>query len=682
MQLKYKSFQVILILPLLLPFIGNTQTLEWWHHQESTSGVFYISSAIDSSENVYTIGRFSDTLSFQLSGISSTVHANGGQDAFIQKNSPSGELQWVYHLSGGSLWEDARDICIDSNGDLIICGNFQDTVNFDPTNTNTTLFSNGNDDVFILKLSGHGVFQWVKQIGSPSQDRGQDCIVDSQNNVYVSGTFSDTLDANPGVGISTHICSPGNNNSFLLKLDSLGNFVWFNNYGNEHNDYINGLTIDNQNNLYLIGSFKDSINFNPNGNPYWAHALFNNSPAYVLKVDQNGQIIWVKHTNGNYGAIGSDVICDDEWNVIVCGSFNGSIDFDPGPGNYSLSSSQNENFLWKLDQNGSFLWVKKMGFSFPSYEDLLSTDPYENIYCIGNFSGTTDLNPGSETHNVTCNDSNSVLVIEFDPNGEFEKAIVFEGNMFENLSSINVSKSWGIYLSGIHQGTFDLDPGIDTVLVNNIGISANAFLLKLDNCSSQSHIDTLNCFEFTSPSGVTYYSDTSFYDTIPNNAGCDSIIKIDLSITHLDTSIIQAGASLIAQQSTAQYQWIDCSTGNPILNATGQGFTPSNNGSYACQIAFNNCVTTTSCLEITNVGITHLNLESIDIFPNPSSGEFSVKTSEDAFGIIQIYDVSGRLVKQLTLSDGLIFNLNQVGIYHCKIQSTNSCTSIKLIVNK
>ncbi len=114
------------------------------------------------------------------------------------------------------------------------------------------------------------------------------------------------------------------------------------------------------------------------------------------------------------------------------------------------------------------------------------------------------------------------------------------------------------------------------------------------------------CESYTAPSGTVFTMSGLYYDTIPNAAGCDSIIAINLTVNPMpDTSVVQAGAMLTASQTGASYQWLDCDNSfAQITGETGQSFTPASmTGSYAVEIDLSGCVDTSACYYLDQTGI-------------------------------------------------------------------------------
>ena len=115
---------------------------------------------------------------------------------------------------------------------------------------------------------------------------------------------------------------------------------------------------------------------------------------------------------------------DPNGNVIVCGSFNHNVDFDPGPNTFNLTSTGNfEAFLTKLNSNGDFIWAKKLGNFNTVYGNInlndVKCDMSGNIYSTGDFSGSCDFDPGAGTYNLVAGGPGDGFVSKLDANGNF-----------------------------------------------------------------------------------------------------------------------------------------------------------------------------------------------------------------------------------------------------------------------
>ena len=126
------------------------------------------------------------------------------------------------------------------------------------------------------------------------------------------------------------------------------------------------------------------------------------------------QFEWAKSFGGTSADYSIDIITDASGNVYTAGSFQGTIDFDPGVGVFNLTS--NGTVIQKMDVSGNFLWAKSLlGTGFRS----ITTDASGNVYTAGIFTGTIDFDPGVGTFNITSNGVITVFVQKMDSSGNF-----------------------------------------------------------------------------------------------------------------------------------------------------------------------------------------------------------------------------------------------------------------------
>lgn len=147
--------------------------------------------------------------------------------------------------------------------------------------------------------------------------------------------------------------------------------------------------------------------------------------------------------------------------------------------------------------------------------------------------------------------------------------------------------------------------------------------------------------------------DTSYTVTSTDANGCtviDSAIITEPSA--IDTTVTRNNFTLMANQTGASYQWLDCNNA-PIPTATMQSYTVMSNGNYTVEITSNGCVDTSTCNSILNVGVNEQRVGklSLNLYPNPNKGLFTVELDENAIGeTIQIMNLSGSLITTIRVN--------------------------------
>ncbi len=195
-----------------------------------------------------------------------------------------------------------------------------------------------------------------------------------------------------------------------------------------------------------------------------------------------------------------------------------------------------------------------------------------------------------------------------------------------------------------------------------------------------------NCDSFISPSGSFTWTTSGVYkDTIPNVAGYDSIITVNLTIRKADASVTQNLSVLTAHASQAIYQWIDCDNGNALLEGeTHQTFTAIKDGSYAVIVTQNGCTDTSAFYSVISTGqIINTFKHNITLYPNPNDGSFSIDLGRiypDAE--ITIAGLDGRIIRRDELINSRMktFQISESpGTYTLIITSGNEKAMFKIL---
>ena len=354
--------------------------------------------AVDGSGNVYTTGRLRGTGDFDPGAGTTNLISAGLDDIFVSKLDANGDFVWAKRM-GGSDYDYGYGIAVDGDGNVYTTGSFRGTVDFDPGAGTTNLISAGLDDIFVSKLDSSGSFVWAKRLGGSSADVAGDIVVDGSGNVYTTGYFGGTADFDPGAG-TADLTPAGSNDIFVSKLDSSGNFVWAKNMGGSGSDGGNGIALDSNGYVYTAGGFWDTADFDPGaGNAELTSA--GGTDIFVSKLDSNGGFVWAKNMGGASNDPMYDMAVDSSGNVYTTGFFLDTADFDPGAGTTNLTSRGGDIFISKLDNNGNFIWAEGIGGADLDLGKGIAVDGSGYVYTTGSFNYTVDFDPGVGTLNLT-----------------------------------------------------------------------------------------------------------------------------------------------------------------------------------------------------------------------------------------------------------------------------------------
>jgi hypothetical protein len=499
----------ILIFSIMIGIKVHAQNFEWaksFGGSYSHNGSYSVT--VDGSGNVYTIGYFGGTADFDPSSNTFNLTSSGGTDIFISKLDASGNFVWAKKI-GGTGNDYGRYICTDPSGNLCITGYFENSADFDPNAGTFTLTSAGYNDIFILKLDADGNFIWAKSIGGAGLDKSYSIATDGLGNVYTTGSFQNTIDFDPGVGVF-NLTPIGNADIFVCKLDANGNFVWAKNMGGSSYDEGNSIDVDNAGNVYVTGYFYGTADFDPTSGVFNMTAPGAYSDIFISKFDTGGNFIWAKQIGGAKDEVSYSINVDLPGYIHISGSFENTVDFDPGTSVFNLTSvGFLDMFVVKLDNNGNLVWAKQMGGS--ANHDIaysVCTDTFGNVYTTGVFSGG-DYDPGPGVYNLV---GNGIFFSKLDIDGNFiwAKQITL-GSYYMNTFRycIVVDNIGNIHTAGEFIGSSDFDPGTG---IFNLGITtfsySGAFIHKMGQTATE--IENI-IYDETSPNIYPNPSNGTFY---------------------------------------------------------------------------------------------------------------------------------------------------------------------------
>ncbi len=182
---------------------------------------------------------------------------------------------------------------------------------------------------------------------------------------------------------------------------------------------------------------------------------------------------------------GEAIKTDAAGNVIIAGSFAGTVDFNPGTGIFTLTAMNGNTgsldmFIQKLDANGNFLWAKQIVGDSSSRAFGIALDASDDIYVTGNFRGTKDFDPGAGIYNLSSKGNADIFVLKLDANGNFIWASTMGGVSNEGGFGIVVDNAGNSFVTGRFLETVDFDPGRSVYSLTSVG-NFDIFVFKLDN---------------------------------------------------------------------------------------------------------------------------------------------------------------------------------------------------------
>ena len=250
---------------------------------------------------------------------------------------------------------------------------------------------------------------------------------------------------------------------------------WAHGIGGASEDFAEAIDVDGAGNIYVTGFFVDTVDFDP-GPGEFNFTSAGGGDVFVMKLDSDGSLVWAAQVEGEFNDEAFGVRVAGDGSVYVTGWFSGAADFDPGPGDATISPSGCFNaFLWKLDGDGNFLWVKQFGDNAAGA--AVDLDAEGNVYIAGTFIGDADFDPGEGASIRSAVGEGDAYLVKLDADGNHLWDASFGGAEDDQPEAISAQGS-RVALSGWFAGTGDFDPGDGTTNLTSAG-GDDAFAVQL-----------------------------------------------------------------------------------------------------------------------------------------------------------------------------------------------------------
>ena len=553
-----------------------------------------IDITVDNNGNVYVASELRDTADFDPGpGVFNLMPKGVGWDAFIAKYDPNGNLVWAKKFQGpGDTCPRSDAVAVDNNNNVIICGNFNNTVDFDPGPGTFNLTSTAHIQSYIVKLTSNGDFIWAKQFGnSPVVHHDSniaDVKCDAQGNIYTVGNFSGLCDFDPGPGTYT-LNGTSMNDGYIAKLTPNGDLTWAKRIGNpvpEEWDFAvsRGLTLDNAGNVYTAGNFRGIFDFDPGTNTHLITSRYDD--WYVLKLNNQGNFIWVATMGGTDGDECGDVEVDNTGNAYAIGRVGRIADMDPGPGVFNLTSvgPYGSSAIVKLNSSGGFVAAGPFDGAGSCLTSRSTMDHLNNIYITGYMYGTIDFDPGPNVSTVS-GQTYSPMVVKLAKCNNATTATL-------NISACNNYT--------LNNQTYDTSGTYYTTIPNAANCDSVITLhLTINKKSSQQNIAICQGSSFFA-GGADQITAGTYIDTLRSSLNCDSIVTTYLTVNAApkpdlgsDKNICTGTQASFNAGSFASYLWQD--------GCTAQTFTANQAGTYYVTVEDNRKCTGSDTVRINAV---------------------------------------------------------------------------------
>lgn len=323
---------------------------------------------------------------------------------------------------------------------------------------------------------------------------------------------------------------------------------WSKNVGGVANDIGHSVAVDALGNIYTIGEFRGTADFDPGSDAFslTAGGVFS---IFITKLDPAGNFIWAKQIHASAIHAHFSITLDESANLYITGNFQDTVDFDPNEGIFKLAATYNTDdmFFLKLDSSGNFIWAKNIG-GISKYESTqsITVDKTGNVYITGSCEGNTDFDPSPATFYLSSAGSEDIFVLKLDTFGNFIWAKRMGGQLDDYGYSIVVDALSNVYIAGYFTSKADFDPGERTLFLTSKGVH-DAFITKLDSSGNLVWVKQVGGTKQDVAQAITldfngdlyvsgYFEDKVDFDSGKDIFNLTSIINDDIFVLKLDSS--------------------------------------------------------------------------------------------------------------------------------------------------
>ena len=392
-----------------------------------------------------------------------TLHANEDIGYLLLAEIPPVTSAWTKQF-GTTESDSVSAIAVNSSNQVIVVGTTEGSI--ESTNFGIT-------DIFVRKYSNSGNALWTRQFGTNSIDQANAVVVDSLDNIFVTGYTNGSLEgSNLGIG-----------DIFIRKYDTNGNVIWTRQFGTSSNEGAEAIAIDSNDHVVVAGytwgtiesgnlGFRDIFvrKYNNNGTVLWtkqfgstnvdmaraiaigsdnsivivgdtsgdlAGSNFGSDDAFVRKYHSNGNVVWTKQ----FGSFGIDsangVAVNSNNQIVVVGETAGDLS--------SSNLGLQDVFVRQYDTDGNSLWTKQFGSADTDIANSVAIDNDDNILVTG------------ETYMGNNTGVYDVFIRQYDNNDNVLWSQEFGTGVLDNDKAygVAVDSNNNVFIAGFTQGDLE-----------------------------------------------------------------------------------------------------------------------------------------------------------------------------------------------------------------------------------
>ena len=509
-------------------------------------------TAINSS--TYTIteqNNFIFSVNKNISGFTSVININAG--GYTSINGTNGIF--------GAL----ESTTFDKNVDIPITLSIVNSV----TNSVITSLSLNIHWVQVTLQAKMATYFETTQLTIMNQD------IDENGNIYmigsyISGSTVTLKNASGTTPVNSDITLPSSvfNEAFIVKYNSSGVVQWATSINGTSNDVGNSITLDSDNNIYIIGRYNSTSTItlkNASGISQVNSdiTLPAANAAFIVKYNSSGVVQWATSIDGTGNDIGNSITLDSDNNIYVTGGYNSTstITLKNASGISQVNSditlpAANAAFIVKYNSSGVAQWATSIDGTFSDSGNSITLDSDNNIYVAGRYysTSTTILKNASGISQVNSDITlpssllNAAFIVKYNSSGVAQWATSIDGTGNDIGNSITLDSDNNIYVTGGYNSTSTITlknaSGISQVNSDITLPAANAaFIVKYNSSGVVQWATSIDGTGNDIGNSITLDSDNNIYVTGGYNSTSTITLKNASGISQVNSDITLPAAN-------------------------------------------------------------------------------------------------------------------------------------------
>lgn len=364
---------------------------------------------------------------------------------------------------------------LDRQQNIYSSSGFRGRVDMDPSPDSIIIYSGSDPDLYLAKHDSSFNYVWGSNACEfpdiKDNDLSYDITQDTFGNIYLCGYFEGTIDLDPSPS-NALFTSHGNRDVFVAKYDSVGNYINGFNIGNDRGTFAYSIAVDNDQNVFIGGMFRDTVDFDPSingvfemahpqvGTGYWSN-------AFIASYDSTFQFRFADQFGYQFGGV-KDIEVDNVGNI----HFTGHTFINERPFIAECDQYGNSVYFYSYNANVS-------GSVFGYYDANIVLDNERSVYIVNGFTDSVDVDMSANTVTYTSVGGNDVFVAKYDSTEALVYSFALGGSGSDVVNGFAIDDYKSIYICGTYVDSIDLDPSANKAM--EVSAGETSFFAKYDS---------------------------------------------------------------------------------------------------------------------------------------------------------------------------------------------------------